>query len=201
MRIKTLPIGPLSTNCYIVSNNHKAAVIDPGGNPEAVFAYLRENNLKLFYIINTHLHCDHTIGNAAIAEATDADILIGGADAFLLDTPIGKGGMGMAAIKPFEYKLISAGFMDIIVMEFKILFTPGHSPGSISLYHPGAVFVGDLIFSGSIGRTDLPGGDLNLLMDSVRREIFTLPESTIVYPGHGPSTTVADEKRSNPFFN
>jgi len=203
MEIKTFPIGPLQTNCYVLAGDTEAVTIDPGGEPSVVLAYLKENGLTLTHILNTHLHFDHTYGNKALSEATGAPILSCADDAYLLKSELGMGGtMGLPPVDPYETQTIAPGEMTFAGFSCKIFHTPGHSSGSLTYYFPEAkaAFVGDLIFYRSIGRTDFPGGDLEALKTAVREHIFTLPPETLLLSGHGPETTVGDEINHNPFF-
>jgi len=136
-------------------------------------------------------------------EATGASILVPEKDVPLLASGLGSGSyMGMPKVDAFAYDTLNKGRRPFIGLECSVLATPGHSPGSLSFYFPelGAVFVGDVLFAGAIGRTDFFGGDLEILLDAVRSQLFTLPPQTVVYPGHGPTTTIAEEQRDNPFF-
>lgn len=203
MQVLTFALGPLQTNGYLVSQNGQGVFIDPGGDPASVLAALKREGITLTHIINTHLHCDHTYGNAALAKETGATILCPPKDEFLMETEVGGGGlMGLPPVEAFTCDPIDEGEVELAGMSIKVLHTPGHTPGSISLYFPdaGKVFVGDLLFKRSIGRTDFPGGSTDQLMSSVRQKIFTLPSETVVYSGHGPETSVADESAHNPFF-
>jgi glyoxylase-like metal-dependent hydrolase (beta-lactamase superfamily II) len=203
MTIKDYQLGPLQTNCYLLAGETEAVAIDPGGDPAPVLAFLEESGLTLTHILNTHLHFDHTAGNKALSDATGAPVLGNKRDAYLLDTWLGKGGdMGLPLIDPFEWDNLEPGARAFAGLECRILHTPGHSEGSLTFYFPeaGAAFVGDLIFYRSIGRTDFPGGDMDVLKQSVKEHIFTLPDETVILSGHGPETTVGDEKNHNPFF-
>jgi glyoxylase-like metal-dependent hydrolase (beta-lactamase superfamily II) len=203
MQIKAYMLGPLQTNGYLMSNNGRAVFVDPGGDPAEVVSDINAQGLKLEYILNTHFHFDHVLGNAALAEATGAKIVANPKDKYLLGDGIGGGGMmGMPKVDDFEYEPISEGDMEFIGLPCKVLETPGHTLGSLSFYFPdaGAVFVGDLLFFRSIGRTDFPGGNMDSLLEATRNKIFTLPPETTVFSGHGPKTNVADEKNHNPFF-
>ena len=203
MTIKTYQLGPLQTNCYVLAGETEAVAIDPGGDPAVVLDYLRNNNLTLTHILNTHLHFDHTAGNKALSDATGAPILANRRDASLLDSWLGRGGdMGLPLIDAFEWDNLEAGRRAFAGLECQILHTPGHSEGSLTFHFPeaGAAFVGDLIFYRSIGRTDFPGGDLDVLKNSVKERIFSMPDDTLLLSGHGPETTVGDEKNHNPFF-
>jgi glyoxylase-like metal-dependent hydrolase (beta-lactamase superfamily II) len=195
----------LETNCYLVSNDAKqAVVIDPGGDPAEVLAFVRSQGLTLTHILNTHLHFDHIGGNAALSAATGAPILAGEADRPLLDSDLGGGGfMGFPKTPAFSFTPLEPGTHSFVGATCHVLATPGHSPGSLSLYFPalGAVFCGDLIFYRSVGRTDFPGGDAKVLKESACSKILVLPEETIIYPGHGPETDVRDARENNPFFS
>ncbi|HCF05805.1 MAG TPA: MBL fold metallo-hydrolase [Desulfomicrobiaceae bacterium] len=202
MRIETLALGPLETNCYVVGDDTRAVVIDPGGEPEVVLAALQGRTLEA--ILATHFHFDHIQGIAGVAEATGAPVWADPREASLLDTELGAGGMwGFPRTPAFSWTPVESGEHQLLGIPCQILSTPGHSPGGLSFYFPslGAVFVGDLLFYRSVGRTDFPGSSAAVLERSVRERIFTLPEATRVYPGHGPATTVGDEMRHNPFFS
>lgn len=204
MIVETFPLGPLQTNSFLARSGGLCAVFDVGGDPAPIMDYIHDNALTLTHIVVTHLHCDHLYGVAELARATGAPVWGSGADRYLLDTDLGAGGfMGLPRIEPFAFTDVAPGDCTVAGRPCRILATPGHSPGSLSAYFPqdGVVFTGDLLFARSIGRTDFPGGDTEALLASVREKIFTLPGETQVYPGHGPSTTVAAERRHNPFFS
>jgi glyoxylase-like metal-dependent hydrolase (beta-lactamase superfamily II) len=203
MDVRALPLGPLQTNCFLLSENGRAVAVDPGGDPGPVLRVLEQESLTLERILNTHLHFDHTAGNAALAKATGAPIQASKNDAPLLDTEIGRGGfMGLPEIEMYQFEDIAPGEHEILGQPCEVLSTPGHSPGSLSFYFPeaSAVFVGDLVFQRSIGRTDFEGGSMETLLESAKKHVFTLPDATRIYAGHGPATTVGDEKLHNPFF-
>ena len=203
LQIEIFALGSLETNCYLVHNGSVAVVIDPGGDPGKVVDFIKENGLYLEKVLNTHLHFDHIQGNAELAEVFSVQILASTKDAFLLDTEVGAGGfMGFPLTPAFEYHDLAAGEYIFAGDKCFVLATPGHTPGSLSFYFPGAkaVFSGDLIFYRSIGRTDFPGGDQDELIQSAKEKIFTLPEHTEIYPGHGPKTQVREETLHNPFF-
>ena len=202
--VTTFQLGPLQTNCFVLEHDGKALAVDPGGNPTPVLKHLEAAGLALECILNTHLHFDHTAGNAALARATGAPVLAADGDTPLLDTWLGSGGeMGLPRIEPYEFEAIGPGETEFLGLACTVLATPGHSEGSLSFYFPdaSACFVGDLIFKRSIGRTDFPGGSMDVLEASVREKIFTLPGETMLYNGHGPATTVADEQAHNPYFS
>ncbi len=205
LNVTLFQLGPLETNCYVLSNDAKEAlVIDPGGDPAEVLAHIQAQGLRVTHILNTHLHFDHIGGNAALTDATGAPIFAGEADAYLLDTELGGGGfMGFPQTPAFSFTPLNQGTHTLLDTTWHVLATPGHSPGSLSFYVPslGAVFCGDLIFYRSVGRTDFPGGDQNVLRESAYTHILVLPETTTIYPGHGPATDVRDARRNNPFFS
>jgi glyoxylase-like metal-dependent hydrolase (beta-lactamase superfamily II) len=203
MNVTTLVLGPLGTNTYLCSRNGEAVVVDPGGEPSEVLERLRADDLKLTHILITHLHFDHIYGCRALAEATGAPVLAPKNDASLLDTEVGQGGvMGLPTVEPFDFQPLEPGVHRFIDLECRVLPTPGHTPGSVTYYFPeaGRAFVGDLIFWRSVGRTDFPGGSSETLAESVRTQIFTLPDETVLHPGHMQETTVGEEKNHNPFF-
>lgn len=204
LHVETFPLGPLQTNCFLVSNGSEALVIDPGGEPGAVLSYLQKNKLKLQAILNTHFHFDHILGNKALQDATGVSILASPEDDSLLQAQVGGGGgmLGFPKVDAFPYTPLSPGETQWLEEKCQVLATPGHTPGSLSFYFPdsGMVFSGDLIFYRSVGRTDFPGGSMDQLMQSVQEQLFTLPGNTVIYSGHGPETTVQDEMKFNPFF-
>lgn len=204
MQVKTFPLGPLETNCHIAIHNGKAIAVDPGGDPQKVIDFLKEENLTLTDILVTHFHFDHLYGITALQEATGAAVHGSGDDAFLLDSEVGQGGMwGFPKVPAFSFSPIAEGTHTFMDLECKVFATPGHSPGSLSFYFTegNVVFVGDLLFYRAIGRTDLAGGDFDALKKSVTEKIFTLPPETVVYSGHGPNTSVKDEQINNPYFS
>jgi hydroxyacylglutathione hydrolase len=203
--IKTLVVGPIQANCFILGHEEtrEAAVIDPGDEAQRILATLRQDQLTLKTIINTHGHFDHVGGNRALKEATGAPILIHSGDApMLAQLANSAAAWGMQVENsPAPDRLLEdgdeIGFGDLTL---RVIHTPGHSPGGIALFTPGHLFVGDTLFAGSIGRTDFPGGDYGTLIQSVRQRLFTLGDEVQVYPGHGPATTLGREKQFNPFF-
>ncbi len=202
MPIECFSIGPLETNCYVIHKDGSAIAVDPGGEPKPIIKFLEKNQLKLVGICLTHLHFDHLYGVQDLHIATGAPIFSPSEDAFLLEREAGTGGMwGFPKVKRFTASPLSEGKHTLGPLSFTALHTPGHTPGSMSLYFSefNAVFSGDVLFYRAIGRSDLPGGDHNILIDSIKRELFTLPDETIVYPGHGPESSVNDEKHNNPY--
>ncbi|MFW5936518.1 MAG: MBL fold metallo-hydrolase [Desulfosalsimonas sp.] len=205
MILKGLSVGPIQANCYILGceRTKTAAVIDPGDDADKILMKLAEDSLTVKYIINTHGHFDHVGGNAQLKKATGGDLVIHQADApMLADLGRAAGAFGLSAENsPSPDQTVDDG--DVISfgdISLQVLATPGHSPGGISLHTDGMVFVGDTLFAGSIGRTDLPGGDYNTLISSIKSKLLPLGDDTIVYTGHGPETTIGREKRANPFL-
>ncbi|MCF8109962.1 MAG: MBL fold metallo-hydrolase [Desulfobacteraceae bacterium] len=205
MILKALAVGPIMANCYILGceRTKSAAVIDPGDDADRILMKLAEDSLTLKYIIDTHGHFDHVGGNAALKKASGADLLIHKADAPML-AELGRtaASFGLPAENsPPPDRTIDEGdeisFGDITL---KVLHTPGHSPGGVSLYTDKMVFVGDALFEGSIGRTDLPGGDYNTLISSIKTKLLAMDDDTKVYTGHGPATTIGQERGINPFL-
>ena len=184
-----LMVGPLMVNCYIVGckETNEAVVIDPGGDVPRIVSELVNKGLTVKYILNTHGHWDHTAGNDELKRITKAPLLIHAADAGGLN----EGPDGFLE----EGQEIQFG-----TYRLKVLHTPGHSPGGVCLHSPGVVFSGDTLFAGSIGRTDLPGGSYEDLLGGVRKRLFCMEDDTRVYPGHGPPSSIGQEKRYNPFF-
>jgi hydroxyacylglutathione hydrolase len=200
-----LIVGPIQANCFILGceRTREAAVIDPGGDVDEILMTLAKDKLRSVYIINTHGHFDHAADNKRLKEVTGAELLIHRADAPMILHQKTSGEMwGMKVDNsPAPDRYLEEG--DVVTfgeISLKVLHTPGHSPGGISLVTDKIVFVGDTIFAGSIGRTDFPGGDYDGLIRSVREKIFPLGDDVVIYPGHGPKTTVGRERRSNPFF-
>lgn len=202
--VRCFPLGPLQTNCFLLSYNSRALVVDPGGDPKQLVDFILEKNLNVEWILNTHFHFDHILGNAPLQKATGASILASQEDDFLLQSQVGSGGgmFGFPKVEPFSYADLSPGEGDFLGENCHILSTPGHTPGSLSFYFPdsGLICSGDVLFQRSIGRTDFPRGDTRTLLTAIREKIFTLPDETRVFSGHGPETTVGQEKRFNPFF-
>ncbi len=196
MKVKLLPAGSLFTNCYIVwcEEAREAIIIDPGfdrsGEEEKALMVVKAEELDVKFVIDTHGHPDHTAGNVAVKKATDAPVLIHKLDADMLVRT------GLRA----DGYLKEGGVVKFGDAALRVLHTPGHSPGSISLLGEKCVFTGDTLFSGSIGRVDLPGGSGEDIMHSLLHRLAELPDELIVYPGHGPQTTLLREKQSNPFL-
>ncbi len=207
MFLKRLVVGELETNCYLIGckKTKKAVVIDPGGEEEVdlVLNFLQENNFDLKCIINTHGHIDHIAGNNLLKAKTEALLLIHRLDADMLvdanknfSSFMGKEIYSLPADKLLEEgDEISLGTLNLIVIH-----TPGHTPGGISLVLDNIVFTGDTLFAGGIGRTDLPGGSYQDLIKSIKEKLLILGDDKIIYPGHGPDSTIGEERKTNPYL-
>lgn len=177
-------------------------VIDPGGEADRILLSLAESKLKVKYIINTHGHFDHVSANGKMKEAIGADILIHSLDApmlGMLSSNAAVFGISVENSPPCDRTIEEDETVSFGDITFKVIHTPGHTPGGISLYTDGFVFVGDTLFSGSIGRTDFPGGEFDTLISSIQTKLFKLEDNVRVFSGHGPETTIGKEKRFNPF--
>jgi glyoxylase-like metal-dependent hydrolase (beta-lactamase superfamily II) len=206
MLLRQFVTGPLETNAYLVADRDtgEALVIDPGGDPAEILAFLAEERLTCRFIVNTHGHFDHISGNRALKSATGASLLVHEDDVPMLTEAVAHARLFMMRAEnspPPDLLLADQGEVRVGSVTLRVLHTPGHSPGGVTLVAPGVAFCGDLVFHGSVGRTDLPGGSERMLLDSIRRHILTLPDDTVLYPGHGPETTVGFEKKQNPFFH
>ncbi|GAB4270769.1 MAG: MBL fold metallo-hydrolase [Deferrisomatales bacterium] len=205
MILETIPVGMIQANCYILGDERtgEAVVIDPGGDPPLILKVLAARKLTARAILATHGHFDHVEALADLKEATGAPVCLHRGDLPLVQGLAEQGmlfGVRVRSAPPPDRFLEEGERIAFGRLALEVLHTPGHSPGSVSFLIDKSVFVGDLLFAGSIGRTDLQGGDYGTLLRSVREKIFTLPGDTVVYPGHGPATTVATEQRTNPFF-
>ncbi|HSR32569.1 MAG TPA: MBL fold metallo-hydrolase [Anaerolineae bacterium] len=206
MIIAALPVGLIQTNCYIVgcSETKEGAVIDPGGHPERILAEVERHGLNIKYVLNTHAHFDHTDANGAIVQATGAPLALHPQDLPLLKASGGAALFGMQADpSPQPNMDLHAGDeLEIGTLCFQVLHTPGHTPGHVCFYEPteGVLFDGDVLFYQGIGRTDLPGGNWQQLMNSIQQVLFALPDDTVIYSGHGPATTIGEERRLNPWL-
>lgn len=194
MLIKTLPVGQLETNCYIVSdeNTMECAIIDPGDESNTILDYIEDNHLTCKAILLTHGHYDHVGAVEAVAEETGAPVYL-----HELDSNPAPGEQGMKYALPENGKNYDEGdTVNVGSLEFRIMHTPGHTPGGVTIICENAVFCGDTLFRGSCGRTDLPGGDMNEELRSLKR-ICMLNADYEVYPGHMDSTSIIREKTNN----
>lgn len=205
MIIETLVVGMIQANCFIVGDpaTRKAVVIDPGGDAPVIAKRLKALELTAEAIVLTHGHFDHVEGAGDLKKLTNVPIIAHVEDVPLIKALPAQGQLFGLTVTPANVpdKTVKDGDeIPFGTLKLKVLHTPGHSPGSVSLVAGKDVFVGDLLFAGSIGRTDLMGGNYDTLINSVEKKVFTLPEDTVVHPGHGPDTSVGREKRTNPFF-
>ncbi|HTG00551.1 MAG TPA: MBL fold metallo-hydrolase [Nitrospirota bacterium] len=206
MMLARLVVGPLQVNCFILADEKtkETVIIDPGDDGGEILKIVREKGLVVKYIVNTHAHFDHVGANRAIKEATGALLMIHEDEAPVLATIGAQSrsfGMGAVSSPPPDRMLKHGDVITAGEISLKVLHTPGHTPGGISLLEEGLVITGDALFAGSIGRTDFPGGDLHTLLHSITTQLMTLPDDTKVFPGHGPASTIGDERRENPFLN
>ena len=207
-----MTVNPFGENMYILwdETTRDAVIVDPGMMREAeremVTKFIDGQELKLRHVLLTHLHLDHVTGARWLADETGADVC-----ACALDAPLGKDlpdqvaqfGMSFDCVPlTIDRELADGDTIPLGDEVIQVLQVPGHSPGGLAFYLPqsGLLIAGDTIFNGSVGRTDLWGGDMAQLINSIREKILTLPDETVIAPGHGPTTTVADERRSNPFL-
>jgi hydroxyacylglutathione hydrolase len=202
-----LPVGPLQCNCSILGDetSREAIVIDPGDDIPRIMAVLANHNLIVKKIVITHAHIDHIAGAARLQHLTGAPVLYNPRDLPLvkmMDVQAGWLGMATPEVRPPDDTLDDGHIIEIAGLTGEILHTPGHTQGSVCLFLPeqNLLLAGDTLFAGSVGRTDLPGGDGPTLIRSIRDKLLPLPNSTIVVPGHGPSTTIGVERKSNPFL-
>ena len=206
MVFASLPVGLIQTNCYIVGceETKEGAVIDPGGHPERILAEVERHGLAIKYVLDTHAHFDHTDANGAIVQATRASLALHPEDRPLLKSSGGAALFGMRAdpSPPPDLELHGGDKVEVGTLCFQVLHTPGHTPGHVCFYEAdeGIVFDGDVLFYRGIGRTDLPGGSWQQLLESIQGVLLALPDNTIVYSGHGPATTIGEEKRLNPWL-
>jgi glyoxylase-like metal-dependent hydrolase (beta-lactamase superfamily II) len=209
-QVRTIVSTPFDENTYVVwlPGNREAIVVDPGLEPELILDMLRDEGLTPAVLLNTHGHADHIGGNAAMKDAyPGVPLIIGAGDAKMLTDANANlsAPFGMPIVSPAADRTVVEGdTVDAAGMRFEVREIPGHSPGHIVFLWRGTpllVFGGDVLFRGSIGRYDFPGGDGQLLLSGIRSKLFTLPPDTIVYPGHGPATTVGHEQRTNPYLS
>jgi len=202
--LKKLELGMFASNCYVVGDEStkEGMVIDPGANAKQILGAVEDLGLNIKVIVLTHSHMDHVGALAEVKEATGAEIAIHADEAqFLQKQPLQR------VIHPFSQSLPAADRLlregdtvDIGSLHFRVLHTPGHTPGGICLLEEGIVFSGDTLFNFGIGRADFPGASYDQEMESIRTKLMTLPDNTVVYPGHGPDTTIGVERGFNPFL-
>jgi len=206
--VKQFLVSQMAVFAYLVGDveSGDAAVIDPAAGTDQILAEAGRLGLRIKMIINTHGHVDHVMGNAQMKELTGAPILIHEADASWMhkQSPSMFQMFGGRPSPPADKTLRDGDQIQVGGVNLEVLHTPGHSPGAVCLYMPQAVFTGDTLFVGGVGRTDLPGGSWQVLLDSIHRKLFSLPADTVVYPGHhygpSPTSTIGRERDTNPYL-
>ena len=204
MSIDVIEVGDFITNCYLIYEADQAIILDPGDDAPQIIELIEKRNVKLDKIILTHGHIDHIKGLPELRHWAKVPVLIHQEDANMLtearknlsyyhDTAF--------TTKPADELLVEGDEITVGNNKFTVLHTPGHTPGGISLLTDGIVFSGDALFFGSIGRTDFPGSDHRTLIEAIQHKLMTLPPETVVYPGHGPQTTIGQEKEANPWLS
>lgn len=198
-------VGSFQENCWVIGNRRtgEAICVDPGDEPDEVLAMARDMGVRIKYIANSHAHIDHILGVRAVREATGAKFLLHPGDLEMArnTATMAKGWMGIDIENPPDPDafLNDLDEIDVDGLKLTVLHTPGHTPGSVCFYGAGIVFAGDTLFAGSIGRTDLPGGDYDEEMGSIVERLLVLPDETIVLPGHMDKTTIGHERARNPY--
>ncbi len=205
MILETMAVGPLEVNTYLITSGpgKEAVIIDPGDEGARIMGRVRKLDLSVRYILNTHGHFDHIGANGMLKEATGAQILIHPKDAPLLSTAAEHArSFGLRAVPspPPDGFIDEGDRIEVEGLALQVIATPGHSEGGVSFILDTHVFTGDTLFAGSIGRTDLPGGSFRDIMISIQDKILPLGDHISVRPGHGPSSTIQKEKRTNPFI-
>ena len=204
LRVEQLSLGPIGTNCYVVRQDvtsDEAVVVDPSGDATELRLTLARLGTRCTGILVTHGHWDHLVGVADLADGTGAPVHMPEGERRLLERPgeLAPMGSGYPAHTP-EVTLTGGETLEVAGIGFEVLSVPGHSPAHLAYYADGCLFSGDVLFAGSVGRTDIPGANWDTLMASIRMLVDTLPPETVVYPGHGPITTLGDELARNPFL-
>ena len=207
MIIKLLTVGPFAANCYIVgsTSTNQGMIIDPGADAGTIMRTVQQTGLSISIIVITHAHMDHVGAIREVQQKTNAKFAVHEAEkGFVFSTPMRMlTSLGVSPVKspPRPDRLLKDGdLIDLGDLHFEVLYTAGHSSGGICLLGHGVVFSGDTLFKLGIGRTDFPGMSHERLMKSIREKLMVLPDETVVYPGHGPPTTIGDERRGNPFL-
>jgi glyoxylase-like metal-dependent hydrolase (beta-lactamase superfamily II) len=202
--VEQLELGPIGTNCYVVrasGDATEAVVVDPSGDPATIALRLTSAGARCVAILITHGHWDHLVGVAELAEDTGAPVHMAEDERILLENPSAFAPQSVV-IRPHTPEVFLHGgeTLELAGMAFDVISVPGHSPAHLAYYADGALFSGDVLFAGSVGRTDLPGADWETLLDSIRTLVDAYPPETVVYPGHGPATTLGAELARNPFL-
>jgi glyoxylase-like metal-dependent hydrolase (beta-lactamase superfamily II) len=202
LTVDTFVLGPYQSNCYVLRTQRgatEAVVVDPGDDPTSLRLELARMGARTSGILVTHTDVDHIGGVAALAEGTGADVWAPAGEVEALRNGETRGGMRVTPHDP-AHTVVGGDEITVGGISFEVVDVPGHSAGHVAFHHDGELFAGDLLFAGSVGRVDLPGGDWETLLGSVRALLDRFPEDTVVYPGHGPRTTLGRELQSNPFL-
>jgi hydroxyacylglutathione hydrolase len=205
LKVTTYNVGPLDNNTYLLVDEatSQAAIVDPSFDSAKIWDDITAQGLKLVWVLNTDAHIDHVVENALFVERSGAPLALHPDDLPLLEAmPMQANWLGMEPPRHAQPSHLLADNETINIGEsvVTVAITPGHSPGSVSFIGEGWVIAGDALFAGSVGRTDLPGGNSATLLNAIQTRLMTLPDDTIVYPGHGSSTTIGHERRTNPFL-
>jgi len=208
MIVKQMTVGMIGVCCYIVAceETRQGLIIDPGGNEEDILAFCKGEGLAVQYIVGTHGHPDHICGNAKIQAATGARIVLHAEEAAFIARPEIRqffAALGLPASPPADLLVKDGDLLQVGTVTLAVMHTPGHTPGGICLYSAPHLFAGDTLFAGGVGRTDFPGGNSWQLQTSMKDRLLTLPDETIVWPGHaygGERSTIGTERQSNPFL-
>jgi hydroxyacylglutathione hydrolase len=205
--LETLTVGPFQENCYVIGDEEtlEGAVVDPGDEAVRIALAVEQTNLEIGRILITHAHIDHVGAVAALADEYACPVLMHAeAEPMLEQLPTQAMMMGLrfGKVPSVDHYLEDGQVLEVGGLELEARYTPGHAPGHLAFYaeSEAVVFAGDALFAGSVGRTDLFGGNMEVLMRSINERLMTLPDETQVFPGHGPQTTIADERRHNPFL-
>lgn len=204
MLLRRMEVGSFAANCYLLAcdETREAVLIDPGADAKRIIKMVEKESVTVRYILNTHGHIDHVGANAEVREAFGATLLIHEADGEMCKKPHASLAAFMGAKTLAEPDRLLKGGDELKVgnLIIEVIETPGHTEGSVTFLADGKLFTGDTLFAGSIGRTDFPGGSFEQIIRSIKEKLFVFPDDTVAYPGHGPETTIGDEKKFNPFL-
>jgi hydroxyacylglutathione hydrolase len=205
MILETLTVGPFQENCYVIGDGEMGAIVDPGDEATRIALAVEQTGLEIGQILVTHAHIDHVGAVGALADEYACPVLMHAEAEPMLDqlpTQAMMMGLRFGRVPAVDRHIEDEEILEVGGLKLESLYTPGHAPGHLAFYveSEGLVLSGDALFAGSVGRTDLFGGDMEVLMRSIKERLLTLPDETTVYPGHGPRTTIGDERAYNPFL-